>query len=659
MPAFHRKVHTLLHSENRSFHSFLIKKIYRRILLCSCALALAIGSGLLFARYRAPRAAHEELALLAEELIAHEFSDNSLSLHYSFSDPERYLPDGRYGLDCSKIALPVYTETTAAEAEAFYSSFMTRLSNMDADYLSGHDLWVFRILEDSLRSTMTGLSFPFYWEPLSPSSGKQTSLLILLAEYRLESRGDVEDYLALLSCVGDYFDGLLLYEQQKAEAGLFMSDAAAEKVIGQCDTLCTEDALAQGTHFLQTTFRSRLQGLVDTGICTEKEAEQYLAQNDAVLTNVVAPAYARLADGLFLLKGSGVNDEGLCRFDQGALYYRSLLSSVTGSARSPEEIMTLLTQNFAADYDALCEIALSLQNTLENSSEAVADAPMLLSFDSPEQMVEDLRTRMADAFPPLAGNIRYEIKPVDDALCAYTSPAFYMVPAMDNVTRNSIYINYGDAPDALTLYTTLAHEGYPGHLYQNVFHLTDMDGSSLLPLEGILSYGGYVEGWATYVEDLSYAYAAEAMCGQNGFGSGTGAGQSGVPSGAAASALYPYETLSELCSFYRIDRRIQLCLYSILDLSIHYYGMTRQEAGALLNAYGISDTDVINSVYDYIVEEPANYPKYYLGYLEIVSLKETAKAVWGRDYSDLRFHTFFLESGPAPFAMLQEALKNS
>jgi len=62
-------------------------------------------------------------------------------------------------------------------------------------------------------------------------------------------------------------------------------------------------------------------------------------------------------------------------------------------------------------------------------------------------------------------------------------------------------------------------------------------------------------------------------------------------------------------------------------------------------------------VYEYIVEEPCNYSKYYWGYMEILSLKETAKKHMGEYYSDYAFHQFFLESGPSDFDSLKNKLK--
>lgn len=683
MPLSQHKHHSLLRSDTPAATITAPQKIRRRLLVYALVLLALFAVSLYWTYCRRPAKEHEKLVQLSCDLIAFELSDNGLSLHYTMAHPETISLISNYGSGPMQTSLPVYDEHTAAETENVYASFMTRLSDIDMRALSPHDVWIYRILEQSLHESLTGLSMPFYGEPLSPSSGEQTSLLILFAEYRIESLEDVRAYLDTLSCVGNYFDGLLLYEQQKSAAGLFMSDAAAVKVIEQCDTLCTKEQLAEGTHFLQTTFHSRLEELLAAGRCTQSELEQYLAENDAILTGIVAPAYARLADGIFLLKGTGTNDEGLCQYAEGARYYETRLASLTGSSRTPEEIMTLLTEHFASDYDALYETASALSDALPDQTQALMAVPELLADHSPEEMLEDLRARMRSDFPAVPDTISYEVKPVDDALCPYTSPAFYMIPAIDSFQKNSIYINYGDDPDSLALYTTLAHEGYPGHLYQNVYHLGDMNEQSLMPLEGILSYGGYAEGWATYVEDLSYTYAAQWM---SEIVSGSGQSLSvSQPSGSVELSQAPdstevsqppdsmepsqapdstepqavtfsKETLSLLCDFYRIDRRIQLCLYSMLDVSIHYYGMTRDEARTLLNAYGIDDADVINSIYDYIVEEPVNYLKYYLGYLEIITLREEAKKAWGDAYSDMRFHTAFLSSGPAPFPLLREAV---
>ena len=76
----------------------------------------------------------------------------------------------------------------------------------------------------------------------------------------------------------------------------------------------------------------------------------------------------------------------------------------------------------------------------------------------------------------------------------YTAPAFYMLPCIDNISDNTIYINTKDTSDRLSLFTTLAHEGYPGHLYQTVYCHQYWKNQQITPLRSILYYGGFTEG---------------------------------------------------------------------------------------------------------------------------------------------------------------------
>lgn len=590
---------------------------------------ILIEAGLSF--FARPESESEKLRQLVGELTVLELQGNSLSLHYTLADPNAFGLSENFGLETDTVCLPFFSDTLWEEDKELYTALLNRLRSLGRESLSPHERFLSRILLHTLENTCESLSYPYYYEPLSPSSGEQTSLLILLAEYRFYDKTDVEHYLALLDCIPGYFDSLLSYEKQKAAAGLFMSDQAAENVIAQCDTLCTKETILQNSHFLQTTFADRLEELTATGIITREEAQVYIDRNRELLLYTVSPAYTTLADGIFLLKGSGQNENGLCFYERGTDYYQLLLTSLTGTGRTPEEILSLLHSQFAADYDRLISVAGTLNAMQISTSRLIPELP----FETPEEMLEDLKVRMTEDFPALSDRVTYTISAVDEALSPYVSPAYYLMPAVDQYLQNQIYINYGDRYDSLTLYTTLAHEGYPGHLYQTVYHDMDMDENSLLPLEAMLSYGGYAEGWATYVEDLSYDYAAQVLTERCG---------------------YSEREAALLCDFYRLDRRIQLCLYSILDVSIHYYGMTREDAGLLLNAYGITNTEAQSWIYEYIVEEPANYLKYYLGYLEITALRDKAVSLWGESYSNIAFHTFLLKTGPAPFPLLEELL---
>lgn len=177
-------------------------------------------------------------------------------------------------------------------------------------------------------------------------------------------------------------------------------------------------------------------------------------------------------------------------------------------------------------------------------------------------------------------------------------------------------------PDNLTLFTTLAHEGYPGHLYQTVYYSATNPDS----IRSLLSFGGYTEGWATYSEMLSYYFAPLS---------------------------------DEQATLMQRNSSVILGLYALADMGIHYDGWTLLDTVSFFRDYGIQDTKTIEEIYNLIIADPGNYLKYYIGYVEFLELKKKAIEKWGDDFSQERFHKAILETGPAPFDILEEYVLNS
>lgn len=585
--------------------------------------------------------ADAEFEAFAEDFFLQEATANPIHFHYTIDDA------GAYRIDEAQLALPVYRAGDAANDAYALSLLADKLHAFENRDLSENDRYLYELLcpyTDALRRTA---AYPYFAEPLSPSSGAVAELPILLAEYRLDTVQDIELYLSVLEQIPDYLAGLAVYEREKAQAGLFMSDDTADTVIGQCSALMDRGSLEAGTHFLEDTFTDRLAQLAAQGILTEDEVRSYQAQNDRLLTTVVAPAYDRLADELTLLKGSGRDTCGLAHYAGGREYYEALLCLQTGSSREIADIKRLLYSDLEASYAALQQLVRSdaaLRDTFVSE-------PALLPEMSPEDILERLRQDMAGIYPQIpadadAAPVNCTVKYVDDSLAPYSAPAFYMTPPVDDLSDNVIYINAADTSGDISLFTTLAHEGYPGHLYQTVYCQRYWAKTGITPLRSVLYYGGFVEGWAMYTELSSYGYAAEL-----------------------AKDAHP-----EAAAYYtacRLDRQIQLCLYSLLDIAIHYDGISLADVRQILASLGMANDDTAAAVYRYIAQEPCNYPKYYLGYLEILELKRQAADVWRDDRPTTAaqnddidkdpgflyaFHRFLLENGPADFRTLSERL---
>ena len=598
---------------------------------------------------------------LSCDLLDTELSGNTINLHYTLAYPENY------GLSADPILPSSFTD---GDTRAQITEWQRRLSRIDPQKLDPQDRYAYLLFDRFLALTLEGSDFTYYTDPLSPSSGMVSGLPVLLADYTFRIKKDVEDYLGILEQTGTYFDALIQYEQEKSSAGLFMSDTSADNVIEQCDSIMDPVLLSGGSHFLQQTFTERLDGLVSDKIITEEEKQQYIHKNDLLLTTVMAPAYERVGDAFLVLKGTGTNPYGLCYYPEGKEYYAYLLAKATGSSRSIPEIRRLLEKDYQENFHALrnlikahpgllkvssedFSLSLNMQNSycghpeepgnadLPTSPVATSDTLCQLS----EAILDDLQEQMESDFPKLIcisedkdghknevenNSISCQLKMVSPSMEAYSSPAYYLTPPIDDLQHNTIYLNESNITDDLTLYTTLAHEGYPGHLYQTVYSQSFLNQQNASCIRSLLHYGGFVEGWAVYVENLSYGYATQLTKNEE-------------------TAAY-----IEAC---RLNRNLHLCLYSYMDIAIHYDGATPEQIGRFLENLGLGQHTNVETIYEYLVEEPCNYLKYYLGYLEFLSLKQQAEELWGTDYSDYRFHKFVLETGPSDFRSLGELLE--
>lgn len=597
---------------------------FRQMLFGLCFLLVFSGMTLFLFSWRRDE---KRFANITNTLFVNDMKANTLNMHYALADPDAF------GIHDYEPTLACYHADLALRGQAETENTLAALNSLHPEKLSQADAWLWRLMTRSLENTLALDSFPYYSDPLSPTGGAQSRLPILLAEYTFRGKKDVEDYLALLDQTDTYFASLLTYEREKAAAGYPLPGTFLKETRKQCDTIITGDSLDAGTHFLQTTFQERLEKLFQEKLITAREASSYMAQNNRILKTVVLPAYIALGDGLLQLEDDSVLPCGLAALPDGQAYYEQLLISETGSYRSINEIQEMLTTQFTREYDEIKKLA---RNHPELAQNLALDLTEDFPYKEASQMMLDLKNRIAEDFPAVPGApSNTVIKAVSPSLEAYCAPAFYLTAPLDDTDSNSIYINRRKTPDGLELYTTLAHEGYPGHLYQTVYHNRTVLASGERPARQLLWYGGYQEGWALYVEFISYDYASRLLLEDN------------------------QETASLLAQLEKHNRSLQLCLYSLIDIMIHYENAGYSQIAKVLETFGITDSEAARSLYNYIIQAPCNYPKYYVGYLEVLSLRERAKELWGKEYTDYRFHSFYLDCGPSDFLSLGERLDSS
>lgn len=558
-----------------------------------------------------------------------EIRNDTLGLHFTLAHPHRY------GIDTDTVSLPLYNKETSLTGYKNLENTLITLKQFETAGLSPEESITYDLLSRALSHELDGQKYFYLQEVFSPSGGTQLQYAILMAEYPFRCEKDIQDYLALLKLTPSYFESLCTFEKEKVERGFGMADYSLNKVIRQCRTLIDKNSIENGEHFLITTFTDRINDAITQKHITKKEAREYLALNKQYLSTYVLPAYESLANTLAGFNGQGNNQNGLCYFTDGKDYYEWLFKTLTGSDVSVEKAYQTLARDYYNTMLFLDKKLTQFQTSCTMSSKDLSFFPLT----DPNDILSDLQKRMTSDFPTVTSSFNIPplpatIKEVSPALEKFSAPAYYMVPPIDDNSMNSIYINHSSVPEGLDLYTTLAHEGYPGHLYQTTYYQSFCHEEDVPPLRNILNYIGYVEGWALYTEFLSFDYAAELA--------------------AEASGNNDYLLLFEI---YQLERRASLSMLTLLDIGIHYYGMDLERTKELLSTHGIYDDAATCEIFEYIVEEPANYAKYYWGYLEILSLKEAAKEQMGEYYSDYAFHRFFLECGPSDFTTLHSKLK--
>lgn len=575
------------------------KKIFLILPCCLLVILISFLSGNAFWSSLHAESSDRQFRTFTRSLFQTEVSANTISLHYTLRSPSDYgiadIPATYGSLSSDPVA-----------AKASVRNVLSSLLEFDPDTLSSENALTFKILDTYLKNASTGTDYLLYQEPLGPVSGIHTQLPVLLSEYSFYDTQDVETYLALLKETPSYFDSVIRFEQKKAASGLFMPDYQADSVLDTCQSFIDMGK----ENYLVSTFNERIASL---DLLPENKKDSFQKENMKLVTEEIYPAYQNLITAIKSLKGKGMNEQGLSHFPYGKKYYEYLVRQTTGCNESISRLRLMTRAQILEDLSAMQKILFPADAALTQAS--------VLEQTSPDSMLDDLRSKITDTFPEIP-DVDFQVKYVPESMQDYLSPAFYMIPAIDNLTENVIYINNGQTSSGLNLYTTLAHEGYPGHLYQTVY----FSASEPDPIRSILDFGGYVEGWATYAEMMSYYLAP-------------------LPKTEA--------------SLLQKNSSVILGLYALADMGIHYDGWSVTDTVRFFSDYGINDPNAVQSVYKLIIGSPANYLKYYIGYLKFYELKKEMADALGNQFSQKEFHRAVLDVGPAPFEIVYDEVEKN
>lgn len=530
-------------------------------------------------------------------------SANEITMHYLLENPEKY------GLKKSKSLYGKMKKEDVLNEKNKISDEIKKLKKFRKKELTRKQQNTYEVLMDYLSRQEKLAMYPYYERVLGKSSGQQVQILLTLSEYRLKNEQNIKSYFKLLRGLNAYFDSLIEYSKEQVKRNLFISDESLEETLKQIKSVTT-----QKDNMLAATFNLRISEVKGINAATKK---QYCRENKKIVKMEVIPAYERLYSHLQALKGNGKNKNGLYYYKNGKDYYEALVAQKTGSAKTVEEMIEISDQTIEKCLRKLIKLQKKYPNIINRYRKSKKNIKIV---QNSQKVLNKLRQKMVKYYPK-APKVSCKIKYVHKTMEEYTSPAFYMVPAVDSYKENVIYINKSQTAE---LYPTLAHEGYPGHLYQNVYYAAKGDD----PVRYLLDYPGYSEGYATYVEGFSYS-----MMDAEGYGD-----------------IYQQMNM-EMYEY-------NLALCSRVDFGVHYEGWKKKDVRAYLRSFGMEKSQA-DELFQMIIENPANYLSYYIGYQEFHELLTDYKNKAGKQYNLKAYHTQILDAGPCSFDILRKRIESN
>lgn len=551
--------------------------------------------------------------------------NDELTLNYYFENPENF------GLSHNEPSLPT-PSVTSGYSVLLINYILGKVNGYKYEDLNDDQKMTYNLIMNIIDNVNSKTSEMSYLSNnyLGSYLGYQAQLPLLLSEYKFRTKLDVDNYLKYLDLVPETFQKYLDFEVEKADHGYGMSDFVIDKVVHQCEEFIK--AAGTGNHFMIKTVNKKID---ECDFLTDEEKEAYKNANIEKVNGPLISGYKLVQDELPKLKGRSTNDMGLAYYYDskgnpiGKTYYELDFQETVGY-----KISLVDAEKYVDDLLKYYEQELVKYRNLYLTNEefkANCDSYQLMD-KTPEEQLAYYQTVIGKYFPSLNYQPEIVVKFIDKAMEEHFSPAAYMTSAIDNLEKEYIYLN---GSSVLTdgvykynyLYTTLAHEGLPGHLYQNVyFKSTDAN-----PLRKVLKSSGYSEGWATYAEIFSYEFLRG-------------------------------EYMDEFIDYLIFQDEYTGAMYCRLDMGINYDGWTLEEAGAFIKKYVPQVTDeAIKATYEQLIEVPNNMQTYFFTYFKIKDLRTyvmnlTSSTRENFDY--ITFHKYILDCGPAPLRFVEEYVKS-
>lgn len=525
----------------------------------------------------------------------------------------------------AKSRLTPGDDAEAARRLAREEDQLRRLKALDRRTISGPSAIDYDTIDYALESSTALLRLRRNSYPVSQLTGSyQSTPDFLDSQHTIETKADADAYLARLQAFATVLDQETGRMQAYAADGTIPPDFILERTETQMDAL-RRTPTAQSTLVASVVRRTREKGI----------AGDWGGQATRIVERQIHPALDRQLAAVRALKPRATHDAGVWRFKDGEAFYRASLRDQTTTDRSPDDIHELgrdVARQLTERADGIFRREGMTQGTVAERIQAISRDPKYLYANTDaakEQLLRDLNGQIAainrripEQFNRLP-RAPVEVRRVPKFIEAGAPGGYYNTPTLDGSRPGIYWINLRDTAELpkWSLPTLTYHEAVPGHHYQLALNL-EQEGLPLLRKIG--NFNAYTEGWALYSEQV--------------------ADEMGLYEGD------PYGEIGYLqAALFRAGRLV-------VDTGLHHKRWSREKAIAEFVAItGDAETTMATEIERYCVW-PAQACGYMVGKVELLRLRDEARAKLGSRFDVKAFHDTVLLGGLVPMAVLDRVV---
>lgn len=534
-----------------------------------------------------------------EDLMTSEFvdtmEDDYMTLHFTLKDPSALnieVPEPTFG----NTDFRGEAEKAKSDAE----KVLKELDDIDRDSLTEEHQYDYDVMVDSYTYQKNWSDTDWEWM-FTADNNLVNSITTNMTEFQFYDKQDFYDYVSVLDTVDDYVNAALELTKEQADKGCFMNAASLEESLSEIRDFTdkTDD------NPLIVDFKDDADA---SSFLSEEEKGTLENQVNDIVINDIIPACKTAGDTLSGMKDKCVDD--FSDIENGLAYYTAAEQHTVGSAKSLQDQFDEL-DDFIRDKTAEY-ISLLQKNPDAGSTE--------ISMSDPDQILTYLSNSLNDYGFPDCPDVNYTADYLDPSVVSGNVMAYYMSSPLDDYTDNVIRINRNNISDNTEFYNTLAHEGYPGHLYQHVYDLSKKHNY----IRQLCGYLGYQEGWAEYV-------ANDAM-------------EWSIMSDEDAKAV-------------ELNNDITYGLSALTDIAVHGLGWKEKDVSSYLSRIGLN-SEAASSLYQTAMQYPISYDSYGYGLCRFTVMRENAEEALGDRFDKTEFHEVILDHSDRMLDTVEKDVEN-